>query len=63
MTGKERLASLGFPIYAEHAKAAECPRLRSLDDEGPATIAKIAGNTWFLPNAGMVLAPSRIAFP
>ena len=52
MLAKERLACLGFPVYKKLAKVAGCPQL--IYNESSATLKAMAGNSWYLPNAGLV---------
>ena len=52
LTGKEKLASLGFPVFRSMAEAAGCP-LFAVDVDNDA--GAMAGNAWHLHNAGLVL--------
>ena len=54
LTGKERLAALGFPVYADMAASAQCQPF-SISGQ---FIKHEAGNSWYVGSAGLVLLVS-----
>eukprot|EP00438_Fugacium_kawagutii_P023382 Skav217039 [mRNA] locus=scaffold3292:28403:29146:+ [translate_table: standard] len=59
VTGKERLASLGWPVHPNLASAMECPQTPALDVKRS---ADLAGNSMHLLNCGVVQAIALSAF-